>query len=138
MTKRRLFRGIESLPPRGHAKAAGSDEHSEQVTVCDALDAAGVCYFAVPNGANVSKRERAKLVAEGLKAGVTDLVVIDPPPARHGAPGVALEMKRRKGGRLSKVQKGWGKKFEDRGWIWIVAKGADDAIYQLRRLGYEI
>ena len=137
MMVRRLFQGIDSRPSRGRVKV-GSDEHSQQVIVCDALDAGDVFYFAVPNGANVSKRERAKLVAEGLKAGIPDLVLPDPPPARPGAPGAVLEMKKEKGGRVSAVQREKMARFRALGWEVMIAFGAVDALSQLRRLGYPV
>ena len=90
----RLFKGIDGCRPSSGRIKVGSDEHSQQVIVCDALDVAGIAYFAVPNGVNVSKRERAKLVAEGMKAGVLDIIIVTPPPARPGALGTALAMKR--------------------------------------------
>ena len=36
------------------------------------------CIFSVPNGGKRNKREAAKLKATGLRAGVSDLIVVQP------------------------------------------------------------
>ena len=44
-----------------------NDEHDVQKAICDYLDIRKVCYWAVPNGGNRSKREASRLKAEGVK-----------------------------------------------------------------------
>ena len=54
-----------------------NDEHEVQKAICQYLDIRGVCYWAVPNGGNRSKREASRLKAEGVKAGVPDITVVN-------------------------------------------------------------
>lgn len=81
-----------------------------------------------------------RLRTAGLAPGVPDLLIFDRPPrAPADAPqavGVAIEMKRTKGGRVSPEQTAWLDGLRQRGWLCYVCKGADAAIDQLQRLGY--
>jgi hypothetical protein len=54
-----------------------NEEHDIQKAICQYLDMRKVCYWAVPNGGNRSKREAGRLKAEGVKAGVPDITVIN-------------------------------------------------------------
>jgi len=97
-------------------------------------------FCAVPNGGKRSRTEGAKLKAEGVSRGVPDILIFDAPSSEElaGKVGTALEMKRKKGGRLSAEQKVWLKELEDRGWHVIVGRGAEDAIEQLQQAGYPV
>lgn len=75
--------------------------------------------FAIPNGGKRGKREAHKLVVEGVSAGVPDLFVPEDL--------LWVEMKRKKGGSLSKEQKDWRDYLLSIGHKWIVAKGFEDA-----------
>jgi len=77
------------------------------------------------------------LKASGVVRGVPDLLIFDPPPLRE-AVGVALELKREKGGSVSPEQQRWLQELNARGWVAIVARGAADALRQLRELGFEV
>lgn len=113
---------------------ANPSEHQEQVAVATWLRRRGINFFAVPNGAYCTPNQKNKLRAEGLTAGVADLVIVDPP--RHDtALVVGLEMKRRRGGVISHSQKRWRDELPD-WWVYVVANGAEDAISKLRELGY--
>lgn len=83
----------------------------------------GVRIFAVPNGGHRGIREAGRLKAEGVSAGVPDLYI----PAWH----VWVEMKRRKGGSVSKEQKDWHAYLCEIGDTVLVCKGFDDARDQL-------
>jgi len=48
--------------------------------------------------------------------------------------GVAFELKRQKGGRLTDGQALWLSKMESNGWITFVAYGAHDAIDKIERV----
>lgn len=112
-------------------------EYQEQAQVCDWLKARKVYYFAVPNGGSRSSPiEGARLKRIGAKAGVPDLVIVKPAPKHPEARGVALEMKRKKGGRLSDEQAYWLELLTQCGWLTFVAHGADEAIVWLEGLGY--
>lgn len=65
------------------------------------------------------------------------------PYCRNGVPDIlwvyqgqliGIEMKRPKGGRQSDAQKEFQKDLEDAGGIYILAKGADDAITQINAI----
>lgn len=60
--------------------------------------------YAIPNGARTSMRTAVKLKAEGLKRGFPDIAL---PVARHGFHGLFIEVKRLRGGRISKDQRLW-------------------------------
>ncbi len=106
-------------------------------------------FCHVPNEGRRSQRRGAALKRQGLSAGVPDFLIFTPPPrdvpAFMGDPqsgrivravGVAVEMKRRSGGRLSDAQRVWLAGLSDCGWLTYVTRGADAAIEQLTRLGY--
>jgi len=82
--------------------------------------------FAIPNGGKRGKREAHKLVVEGVSAGVPDLYI---PEAK-----LWVEMKRQKGGSLSKEQKDWRDYLLGIGDKWIVAKGFEDAKRQVAEI----
>ena len=97
-------------------------EHNEQVQFfiyLRLLEGAGVeeakMAFAVPNGLRVASIRVAKrAVAEGLRAGVPDIIV---PIARGGKHGLAIEMKSSITKKHStKIQKEWQAKLRMQGW----------------------
>ena len=105
-------------------------EHAEQCAVVQWLRARHVWFFAVPNGAKMGARECAKMKKEGLESGVPDLLIVD--KGRR----IALEMKRRNGGRVSPAQKRWLEHLEDEGWTCLIAHGAKEAIEVLTEVGF--
>ena len=122
-------------------KAPVPTEEAEQRALVQWLDLHGILYTATANGARTSWSQARKLKATGVKAGVPDLLILDPPKVSHvgrwWAPhSVAIEMKRRKGGTVSKEQNMWINALKDRGWEAFVAHGADQAIEMLKALGY--
>lgn len=98
-------------------------EHDEQVVVCKWLDLLGVTYYAVPNGSNKSLTAQRKFKAEGLKAGVPDMVIL-----LEGGRSVYIEMKRVKGSTTSKEQKEWQERLRVLGFSAHICKGASEAI----------
>jgi len=82
-----------------------------------------VRIFSVPNGAHVGAAQAARLVVEGLSAGVPDLCV----PEWN----LWVEMKRQEGGRLSAKQKDWIEYLEGMGHTVIVGRGWEDARAQV-------
>jgi len=109
-------------------------EHEVQRRAVLALREARVKFFAVPNGGLRSKATAAKLWAEGVQAGVPDLIIID--PTSTGKVGAALELKRRVGGATTAQQEGWLQAFRDRGWEARVVKGYAELHATLVELGY--
>lgn len=113
-------------------------ELSEQIILVKALRYARILHASVPNGGKRNKREARALVASGMVAGVPDLLIFDRPPNRPEAVGVALELKRAKGGKVSEAQQRWLVALADRGWVAIVAHGAAEALSKLQELGYPV
>ena len=108
-------------------------EDEEQRTVARFLDLLGFRWCHVPNGGSRNKIEAAKLKGLGTKPGVPDLLVFDAPPGGDWV-GVAIELKRVKGGRLSDEQREWLDALSERGWLTRMCKGADEAIKFLREV----
>lgn len=115
-------------------------EEVEQVTLAQFLDLMMPGdWFHVPNGGiRPSKEDKngvrvsveaKKMKAQGVKKGVPDVWIIRP---IMGAPGVVIELKRRKGGTVSPEQKEWLERLKSYNWIIYVAKGADEAIQFVR------
>ena len=102
-------------------------EHTEQVTFVNEFERMfpGVRVFAIPNGGLRSKMVAVKLKAEGVRSGVPDLYI----PAWK----VWVEMKREKGGRLSKEQKDWIAYLEGIGDTVIVGHGWRAAIEAIKK-----
>lgn len=98
---------------RRKRKHPGDEEHRLQ---CECFRVFGLRYrqlagrlFAVPNGGRRDAVTAAKLKAEGVVAGVADLILLVPND-RYGA--LLIEMKTPKG-RQSTSQKAWQKKVEE-------------------------
>jgi len=121
--------------PRSRAVPRESDEQAVVVQWCRAM---GIPTFSVPNGARVLGPHRyahlSRLKREGMLAGVPDLIIVPLNP--HTGQPVAVEMKRRSGGRLSERQGATIAMMRAHGWYVIIAQGAQDAIEQLSSLGY--
>ena len=84
----------------------------------------GVRIFAVPNAAMRDYKLAAYLVAEGLTAGVPDLVILEWK--------LCIEMKRTKGSTISEDQKSWATYLEGIGWTHFFGYGCMDAINKVK------
>ena len=87
-------------------------EHQVQKAIAQYLDLRGVCYFAIPNGGKRNLITATKLKAEGVKAGVPDICVL------NDGRVFFLEVKRPASttggkGRLSPAQKEMIARFEE-------------------------
>jgi hypothetical protein len=111
-------------------------EDEAQRIVCEYLDLCRAIYCHVPNGGKRSKIEAAIFKGLGVKPGVPDLLIFDPPPRFPDYVGVALELKREKGGRLSDEQAEWLEKLRLRGWMAEHHAGSNAAIDWLESLGF--
>ena len=80
--------------------------------------------FHVPNGGSRNKAEAGRFKAEGVKAGVPDLML---PVARGGYHGLFIELKRLDGGRLRPEQKAWLDKLRAQGYRAAVCRGWEEA-----------
>ena len=88
------------------------------------------CIFHIPNGGWRSKPEAVRFKRIGVKPGVPDLFL---PVARGGWHGLFIEMKRRKGGRLSAEQAEWIKALEGQMYRAVVCHGAEEACDEIYR-----
>jgi hypothetical protein len=111
-------------------------ETVEQQAVVQWLLYRHLIFFAVPNGSFRNKREAARLQREGVQSGVPDLLILNMPPAQPQLKGTFVEMKRRRGGKLSQSQVEWRTKVLAQGYMWIQGNGYDHTIQQLEALGY--
>jgi len=80
--------------------------------------------YAIPNGGHRLKAVAGKLAAEGVKPGVPDTCL---PVARGEFHGLYIEMKRRDGGALSPIQRGWIADLNDQGYQAECCYGWDEA-----------
>lgn len=78
--------------------------------------------FAIPNGAHKSKQAASRFMATGLRAGVPDLFLAVPRGQYHG---LFIEMKRLKGGKVSKEQSDWLAYLNSAGYMAVVCRGCD-------------
>ena len=111
-------------------------EEEEQETLASYLDYIGVWYCHVPNGGHRHVAVAKKLKKAGVKPGVPDILIFDPPPAFPEKVGTAIELKRQEGGVVSDDQNDWLDALEKRGWYRAVCEGADEAIKVIRNCGY--
>lgn len=81
--------------------------------------------YAIPNGGHRDKITAAKLKAEGVKAGTSDIMI---PIARKGFYGFFLEMKKpgKRTGESDK-QKEFGAGVEDEGYFYAVCEHWEEA-----------
>lgn len=78
-----------------------------------------------PNGGLRDIREAGKLKAMGVSAGVPDIQIYVPRGTYHG---LAIEMKRVKGGILTIEQKSWLKRLNANGYCAVMSRGCDEAV----------
>ena len=119
------------------------EEDGIQKAVADTLDAIGVLWCHVPNGGKRDLLEAKKLKAMGVKPGVPDIMIFDPPPASpicglcHNpvARGTFIELKTDKGV-TSPDQHEWIRRLLGLGWVGGIGMGIDETLANLKRLGY--
>ena len=80
--------------------------------------------FAIPNGGSRNPIEARHLKEQGVKPGIPDIFL---PVARGGYHGLYIEMKRRKGGRVSVEQKKMILALRDQGFRAEVCEGWERA-----------
>lgn len=78
----------------------------------------------VPNGGSRHKAEAARLRAQGVKAGVPDICLPVPRGVYHG---LYIELKRRKGGRVSAAQAAWMEALMQHGYCTAICYGWEEA-----------
>ena len=81
--------------------------------------------YHIPNEGKRSRATGARLRAEGLKSGVPDICL---PVARGGHHGLYIELKRRRGARITQEQLDWVERLAGEGYVAAVCLGCDEAI----------
>lgn len=103
-------------------------EHQEQKAFFEWWDAwsRNLPYlaFAIPNGGARNAVTGAMLKREGVLKGVFDIFIGWP---RNGKHGILIEMKRRKGGEVTKEQISFKAKMEAAGYECHICKGWEEA-----------
>ena len=93
----------------------------EQARLAAYLNSKGYNWFHVPNGEHRHKAVASRLKSFGVSPGVPDCILV-------GQPMIAIELKRTKGGSLSKSQRKWRAILESNGWVYFLAMGSQAAI----------
>ena len=88
--------------------------------------------FAVPNGGLRRRVEAAIMKAEGMTAGVSDLILLVPSKGYHS---LCIEMKAEKG-RQTEHQKQWQKHAERHGNKYVICRSFEDAVNAVREYLY--
>lgn len=107
------------------------EESAIQAGIVMTLSAMGVFLFSVPNeGAGKTTIQRAaRLKGMGLRAGISDLILMGPDGRAH-----FLEIKT-KNGKLSESQERFQTLCGARGWPYAVARSVEDAVAIARGWG---
>lgn len=106
-------------------------EDKEQIAVVQYLQANGLLFTHPANGAHKSPAARVRFKKLGQSAGVPDLLIFNTFYDKNGfnpLKGMAIEMKRQKGGVVSPEQQKWHHSLMMAGWHVQVCNGADEAI----------
>lgn len=111
-------------------------EEQEQLALVQWLELHKIRYTHVPNEGKHKVQYRAKQRRLGVKPGVPDILIFDRPPRYPENVGVAIELKRQKGGRVTPEQIAWLEDLKARGWAVAVCQGAMEAIRVLQELGF--
>jgi len=119
---------LVELHNKGAKKKPGHPEHDLQCSCVQWFDLQYPDYalnlFAVPNGGRRDKVTGARLKAEGVRAGVSDLILL---VQRHGYGALLIEMKTRRGA-MSAFQKVWREHMQPHGYKYVVCRSLDDFI----------
>lgn len=111
-------------------KTAVPTEHDEQVAFIRWAEGTlnphvFALLFAIPNGGQRSKAVAGKLKAEGVKAGIPDLMLAVPRNSYHG---LFIEMKKPAGGSVSPSQAKMVLKLQGEGYHVEICNGCDEAV----------
>ena len=82
----------------------------------------GGLFFAVPNGGHRNIQTAARLKAEGVTAGVSDMILLVPSREYHA---LCLEIKTMVG-RQSEKQKAWEAKVKSQGFMYAIVRSLDE------------
>ncbi len=82
----------------------------------------GKVIFAIPNGGHRNPREAAIMKAEGVTAGVADVILL---VAKKGFNSLCIEFKTQKG-KQTELQKEWQEQAEKQGNKYVICRSFDD------------
>jgi len=108
-------------------KATSESESNQQEIVIKYLRLAypDALYCASAGGMRTSYLQAVKMKRTGYVKGFPDLFIYEPRGAFYG---LAIEMKKEKGGVASPEQKRWLEQLRNRGYASYICKGKDEAI----------
>lgn len=108
-------------------KIAPESEANQQEIVVNYLRLAypHALYCASAGGMRTSYLQAIKMKRTGYVKGFPDLFIYEPNADYHG---LAIEMKKEKGGVASPQQKWWQEQLRNRGFASYICKGKDEAI----------
>ena len=109
-------------------------EEGHQKALAQWLDLRGLNWFHPPNGGQRNAIVAAKLKAQGVKAGVPDVIITSRIPSRPDVRGGGLELKTPRG-TLRQAQRDWLDALEQDGWVCLVGYGWKDAVEQIKKAG---
>jgi len=111
-------------------KIAPESEANQQEIVIKYLRLAypDALYCASAGGMWTSDSQRIKMARTGYVKGFPDLFIYEPRGEFHG---LAIEMKKEKGGVASPEQKRWQDDLRNRGYCSYICKGSEEAIKQI-------
>lgn len=120
-------------------------EEEDHIALAELLDYAKILYFHTPNELMVKGlpdkqkfRILNKMKKMGMKSGVPDLLILTRPSLLPNTRAVFLELKRRKGGKVTPKQQDWHDALAKEGFLVIVAHGFDEAVKKLENIGFEL
>ena len=102
-------------------------EKNFQITAMIYLRSIGLLAFHVPNGGKRDKREAISLNKQGVLAGVSDILILEPSGQYHG---LCVELKV-KGGKVSDAQELFLKRAEKRKYKGVVVWGFNELEYEV-------
>ncbi len=108
-------------------KATPESESNQQEIVIKYLKLAypDALYCASAGGMRTSYLQAIKMKRTGYVKGFPDLFIYEPRGEFHG---LAIEMKKEKGGTASPEQKEWQEQLRNRGYCSYICKGNEEAI----------
>ena len=106
-------------------------EATEQQRLVAYLRTRGWWFTATANGVAMSPRQRNDFARQGGSRGLPDLLVFE---AVGGFTGLAIELKRAKGGATRPEQLRWRDALTARGWLAVIARGCDEAVRMIEEV----
>lgn len=117
---------------------SGLSEHAEQALVVNQCRMVGILCASIPNDGKRSGKTAAIAKQRGLTPGAPDFLIFTRPPKAPQYVGVALEFKKRNGGKEEPEQKRFLADLRAQGWYAEFVQGAPAALWVLHDLGYAV